>query len=194
MPINPIKLLGNWEEGYAMDVHVINSIYIGDNEYGYPEYDTTRSEIGELVYLLKYRRKENAVCDKITLIDPFLRSWDAIKNVDIVIPVPPTKKHRLFQPVYLIAEEIAGLLGKPISSNLLERISSEQIKGLAPEAKIERIRGTIIKHKKFSRKVDLLLVDDLYETGATLMEICNVLRRDTNVNNIYVLTMTKTKG
>lgn len=49
-------------------------------------------------------------------------------------------------------------------------------------------------NKSSKRKVNILVVDDLYESGTTLNEICRVLKRDQNINNIYVLTMTKTKG
>jgi competence protein ComFC len=77
---------------------------------------------------------------------------------------------------------------------LLERADDSQVKNLSLDQKDKVVRGSIIKHKKFKRKVDILLVDDLYQTGTTIKEVCNVLSKDRNVNNIYVLTMTKTKG
>ena len=30
--INPIKIYGEWKEGYAMDLHTISSEYLGENE------------------------------------------------------------------------------------------------------------------------------------------------------------------
>ena len=42
--------------------------------------------------------------------------------------------------------------------------------------------------------VSILIVDDLYSTGATLNEVCKILKQDKNVGNIYCLVMTKTKG
>ncbi len=30
--INPIKLSGNWTEGYALDIHTIDSTFIGYDE------------------------------------------------------------------------------------------------------------------------------------------------------------------
>lgn len=40
----------------------------------------------------------------------------------------------------------------------------------------------------------ILVIDDLYSTGATLNETCKVLKNDKNVKKIYCLAMTKTKG
>ena len=51
--INARKISGSWQEGYALDQHILKSEYIGHNEYGYPQFDTTRSEIGELLYKLE---------------------------------------------------------------------------------------------------------------------------------------------
>ena len=41
--------------------------------------------------------------------------------------------------------------------------------------------------------MNVLIVDDLYSTGATLNEVCKILREDRNVMKIYVLAITKTK-
>lgn len=179
---------------YAMDVHTIRSIYLGEDKYGRPEFDNTRSEIGELVYQLKYKYKEEVVYDIIKMINPFLRRWKVINNVDLVIPVPPSKKDRKFQPVFLISEKIAESLNKPIDLELLEKIDLKQLKNLGPEEKAKVISGSILKHKEFERNVNILVIDDLYESGSTLRETCDVLRKDRYVKNIYVLTMTKTKG
>jgi len=57
-----------------------------------------------------------------------------------------------------------------------------------------KIKGTIIATQKGRRQYNILLVDDLYQSGTTLHECVNALREDKNINHIYVLAMTKTKG
>ena len=47
---------------------------------------------------------------------------------------------------------------------------------------------------KLEKILNILVIDDLYSTGATLNETCKTLRKDSNVKNIYCLAMTKTKG
>jgi hypothetical protein len=49
------QITGNWDLGYVLDKHRLSSIYLGDNEYGRPQFDTTRSEAGEALFRLKYR-------------------------------------------------------------------------------------------------------------------------------------------
>lgn len=58
----------------------------------------------------------------------------------------------------------------------------------------KKLSGTILALKKANKKHNILLVDDLYSTGATLNECVKILREDQLLGKIYVLTMTKTKG
>ena len=55
------------------------------------------------------------------------------------------------------------------------------------------ISGTIKQNKKLEIKVNALVIDDLYSTGATLNEVCKVLKQDRNIEKIYCLVMTKMK-
>ncbi len=50
-----IKLKGNWKKGFAYDVHTLESVYLGVDQYGHDRWENTRSEMGELLYKLKYR-------------------------------------------------------------------------------------------------------------------------------------------
>ena len=187
-----IKLKGKWTEGYAIDKHTLHSIYIGENEYGHKIFDTKRSEIGELIYQLKYQKNEKIVNDIMMLVKPVLDNWKIRGKVDIIIPIPPSDIHRTFQPVFLIAKAISDYLGIPMSTRVLKKAKHEQLKNIDIDKKIDHIKGAIIKEKNFKRKVNILLVDDLYDSGATLNEAVDVLKSDVNVADVYVLTMTKT--
>lgn len=39
----------------------------------------------------------------------------------------------------------------------------------------------------------VLLIDDLFRSGSTLNEIASVLYKDAGVQNVYVVTLTKTR-
>jgi hypothetical protein len=52
--INPQRIYGNFVWGVALDVHTLSRTYLGLNESGHEVYDTARSEVGELLYRLKY--------------------------------------------------------------------------------------------------------------------------------------------
>jgi competence protein ComFC len=45
-----IELNGNWDKGLAFDVHSLSSTYLGPNEFGHDQWDTTRTEMGALVH------------------------------------------------------------------------------------------------------------------------------------------------
>src|SRR6516225_4063660 len=54
-PFRPRQIIGKWKGGFALDVHTLSSIPIGYNEFGHMQFETTRSEVGELLYKLKNR-------------------------------------------------------------------------------------------------------------------------------------------
>jgi hypothetical protein len=72
--INPKRIIGRWTEGFALDFHTLSSEYIGDDEYGHPQFDTKRSEIGELLYRLKYREDKSVLGDIISTASRFIKS------------------------------------------------------------------------------------------------------------------------
>ena len=72
--IKPKRIKGNWKDGFALDFHTVKSEYIGDDEYGHPQYNTTRSEIGELLYKLKYKRDNSVLSDIITAASHFVKT------------------------------------------------------------------------------------------------------------------------
>jgi competence protein ComFC len=189
--LNPIKLLGEWNEGYALDHHTIYSEYIGEDEYGRAQYDTKRSELGQLLYELKYQGKKDNAQKICRIINPFLKKWGLENKIDYIIPAPSSNK-RTFQPVDEICKEIGISLNKRFISGFLVKNSRSQSKNLGQEQKKE-LRGSIERKKRFKRRVSVLVVDDLYQSGETLSECTKVLRNDPNIDNIYILTITKTR-
>jgi len=84
--INPIKLDGIWTEGYALDKHTISSEFLGTDEYGHNQFNTIRSDIGQLLYELKYKANIEKVVEIISLIKPFLLKWGIANKIDIILP------------------------------------------------------------------------------------------------------------
>jgi len=127
----------------------------------------------------------------MSLIEPFLDTWNDLKEVDVVLPVPYTKQ-RNYQPASEIAQAIAKHLKVSYSGEVLENVSSIQAKNMP---KTERnLKNSIAAKVKATRPHTILLVDDLLDTGSTMEECVSVLREDPKLKKIYVLAMTKTKG
>ena len=191
MPIKPVKLRGPWDEGYALDVHTTSSEYIGDDVYGHPQYDNEYSDMGQLVNSYKYKKDYRKLDDIIALAKPFIESWETLNTVDFVLPVP-SSKYRDVQPAEEVAREIASMIGAYYSNEILQKESPMESKGLSGEAK-QRLQGTITKTKNATKEHNMLLVDDIFQSGTTLGECIKVLREDPKIVKIFVLTLTKTR-
>ena len=46
MEVNVKKISGAWDLGYSLDKHTISSDYLGNNERGYPQFNTSRTDKG----------------------------------------------------------------------------------------------------------------------------------------------------
>ena len=189
MTINPIKLNGPWDEGYALDIHTTTKRYMEDNVYGYPIVETEYTDLGKLLHYLKYRNDISKLDDIIKHAEQFIKSWDAIKQIDLVIPAPPSK-HKDFQAALEIAKAIAELINVSYSDEILQQDSIDES---ANESSNEnkKINGTIYKGLVKKKECNILLVDDFYDSGSTLTECVRILRQDSKIKKIYVLTITK---
>lgn len=186
------KLEGRWKKGLAFDLHTIASDYLGPDEYGHDRWDTTRSEMGELVYRLKYRGDKSAT-EKIVGL---LTGIGGIEKFDAIIPVPSTKRRRAFQPVDEIAKALGAQRDVEVLVGFLERKSGgQELKEVNDPDKRENIlEGAIVVagDKDISGK-KILLVDDLYRSGATLNVATDILYDEARVESVSVLTMTRTR-
>lgn len=192
---NPIKINGNWKEGYSLDRHIIKSICIGENEHGRPMFETERSQLGEAVYQVKYGFDKSKIPDIVEAVCDFIQNkWAISHQLDYILPVPPSKT-RAIQPVIEIAKEVSRQLKIPISESDIEKVkTTSQLKDLSNFCdKVEVLKDS------FETKTDnligktVLVIDDLYSSGATLHVLTDALYNKSQVKVIYVLVLTKTK-
>ncbi|MCK5374098.1 MAG: ComF family protein [Alphaproteobacteria bacterium] len=187
-----IELEGNWDNGLAYDIHTLDSTYLGVDENGRDRWENTRSEMGTLVYGLKYNHKKGNIAKIIDLITAKIKGLDTF---DLIIPIPPTK-HRFLQPVEELAKEL-GRRKRVRVINALEKMPSDtEIKNVNnPEERKKTLRETMRLTEKhdFSGK-KILLLDDLFRSGITLEVATNILYNDAKAERVCVLTMTKTRS
>lgn len=188
-----IKLNGNWKIGFAHDVHTLSSTYMGVNEYGRDRWDTTRSEMGELVYQLKYQNNRFA----ITKIVDLLSKYKGLETMDAIIPVPCSNKSRLVQPVYEIAQELGKRVRVQVLDNVLIKADGgSELKNIDdPHKRKELLKKYMSLSGQYNlTRKNVLLVDDLYRSGATLAVATDILYQQARVKDVYVLTMTITRS
>ena len=163
--IAPVKISGDWFQGFALDLHTISSTLLGYDEFGHEVFDTKRSEMGELLYKLKYRQDKSVLNEILEVATNFVKgNWGIAKVLDCTVPIPPSNTARAFQPVLEIARGMSSRLGIPMYEDVL-------IKGKeTPELKdvYEYSRRLDILENAFTVKTSLiagkniLLFDDLY--------------------------------
>lgn len=186
------KLEGNWNTGFAMDLHTVASTYLGVNEYGRGVWDNTRSEMGEYVYKLKNRNDISVVPKIIDLIKPL----KGIEKFDAIIPVPSSNKLRKFQPVDEISKALSADRNVPALIDFLSNLNPAQLKNIDDHDERLKLLAdaiTITGTQDIAGK-NVLLIDDLYRSGATLNACTNVLITQCKVARVCVLTMTKTRS
>lgn len=187
-----IKINGPWKQGYAFDIHTIESIYTGDNEYGHPTFDTKRSPMGQCVYELKYGQ-HLPILDKIVEMIIRDRSFNKfIDNIDIIIPVPPSNKYRKIQPVLVCSQKIAEKFNKIIRCDIINSTNREELKNAATEEKYDIIKSSITFNDEIRKTKKLLIFDDVFDSGSTLSAITNTFI-EKGYSHIYVFTLTKTR-
>ena len=191
--VRPIRIPGRWREGYALDYHTLGSTYLGDDEYGHPMFDTKRSEVGELLYRLKYRSDRAVLSELVDTAANFVRSWNP--GVAILVPVPPSRA-RSQQPVHMIAEALGGKIGIPVDSTAVVRVKEvPELKNVyAYDERIHALEGVHQVEASVVAKQRVLLFDDLYRSGATMNAITAALYDQGAVADVYALALTRTRS
>ncbi len=191
---NPTSLSGPWDSGFALDLHTLGSQYLGDDAYGNPQFDTRRSPVGELLYKLKYRSDRSAgtpLCE--TAVD-FIKSKQWTPN--LIIPVPPSRPGRHFQPVPFLASGIARLLGCDMCEDCVVKIKkTPELKSIYDyQERLEQLKDAYSVAPEKIGGCDVLLIDDLYRSGATLEAVATALRTSGKAGRVFTLTFTRTRS
>jgi predicted amidophosphoribosyltransferase len=191
MQVELKEIYGEWDRGYVLDQHSTSSTPDGHHPNGFPKFDTDYTEAGKAVYLLKYQGDFKQVPDLAKAVCAHI--LPLVGNIDLVIPMAASTK-RPRQPVNAVAAYIATMVNVPIAKGFLVKARGAQpLKDLSTRAEKDlALRGTL----SLSRELEgdgpraVLLVDDLFETGASFDAACRVLRDCEKIGAIYVAALT----
>lgn len=192
MRVSVRQIFGPWHSGFVLDKHVLQSTYLGDDEFGHPRFDNQRSEAGQAVYALKYRNEIAKAWPLAQAVKAhILPRWSDPPSM--IIPMPASKA-RPRQPVHEVAKSLGALLGIPVVEHLLLKNSTgKSMKDLGSKqertavlSSAFRLQDVIVGEGSWNA----LVLDDLFETGASMECACRVLRTYSKVRNIYAAALT----
>ena len=179
-----------------------------DAKFNVDKFEKTENEFDEHIYMFKYKGlirrliidykfQEKSYLYK-TIVNFLLKDkkmFEIIKSYDTIVPVPISrkrKKTRGYNQSYLIAKDLANIIGIKLENRVLFKTKNiiEQSK-LNKEERLENIKGVYeIRNTKRIINKKILLFDDIYTTGSTVNECCRMLKK-ANPDKIGVLTIAK---
>lgn len=194
MDVNVKNITGNWDAGVVLDKHTIRSVPIGHDQYGHMQFDTTRTQVGEALFQLKNRGDWNQV-------EPLAQelatsAFPCFRDVGIIVPVPASVT-RAKQPVFEIATALAKKTGLTSFEDIVRKApavkGAPQLKNLNTKAaKAAALAGRISINDEIDQdgKWNVLVVDDLFDSGASMEAVCTALKSYHKIDKIYVAALT----
>jgi competence protein ComFC len=188
---NPRKIDGPWTDGRVLDLHSTGSEFLGYDEFGHEQFDTRRTEVGELLYRLKYRNDSSAIAEIGAVAENFIRSWGI--SFDVIVPAPPTRSRRV-QPLHQIADELAMRFEVPVVKGVTKNATgAAELKDLREFHERQAVlQGALSVNSRGIAGKRVLLIDDLIRSGATLGAVAAVLS-SAGAATIFAFALTKTR-
>jgi ATP-dependent DNA helicase RecQ len=176
---HPRPLLGPWHAGWALGFH---SSFSGA--------DWNRSPIGELTYRLKYQNDLSVMPQLVNQVIELSTQHSDLIEVDALVPIPPSTKREV-NPLFAVVDAVGGKLKLPVRNILTKtRLTSLQKEMRTEAQKRANVAGAYAVQTNV-RGQRLLVIDDLYDSGATLEEVTRVLHQ-AGAARVCVLTLTRT--
>lgn len=123
--------------------------------------------------------------------------WVRDCGVEVVVPIPLHRKKRRkrgYNQAELFAGRLARLCGLPMEANLLVRVrNTTPQKELSDKERKNNLKNAFKIRKNMIKYRKVLLIDDIYTTGATLDAAAEALRR-AGTECVYCLCVSIGRG
>ena len=191
--VNPMEITGPWRRGYVLDYHTLGSVHVGDDEFGRPIFETTRTQLGERLYRLKYKGDVSAVAEIVDAAAAFLAGW--APPIDLLVAVPASDQRRRSQPLLALAPRLAERLGLPFAPNGVRVHSGRKpLKDVFDQdERLRLLEGAFMVSREVVEGRSVLLLDDLYRSGATLSAVTEALVGAGGAADVFALALTRTR-
>jgi len=152
------------------------------------------SVVGTALRLLKYSNKTVMAKPLAELMIDALPVFFGMEDYDYIIPVPLHKKRRRergYNQVELIGEELSRTTGIPMEAKCLVKTKdTERQEVLSGKERLDNVKGCFdITDPSRTERKRILLIDDVFTTGATVTELTKVLLRKGKAKYVDVFTL-----
>jgi len=182
---------------YFEEKAICSDCNIKEKHYFNRSVATYQGVMRKCIHLLKYKKQVKLIQPLGDLMIDYLKAdylYD-IQEIDLIIPVPLFKGdflRRGFNQSSLLAEYVANYFSLSFSNDLL--IKNKENVSQVGLSKIERknnVKNVFSINPSFKKDIyTILLIDDIFTTGATVEACCKELRK-TGIKKIFVLTLAR---
>jgi ATP-dependent DNA helicase RecQ len=178
----PVILPGPWPAGIALSRHSLDG-------------DEGRTDVGDLLGRFKYageRRLARPLAEALALV---LRRTGGFDGIDLILHVPATTRRLRVPPTCDLGRHLAKELRVGFLPGIIDCtcVLAHQKDIVHSEGKRANVEGAFrVRRTEFIGNRKLLLVDDVFDSGATLEEIWRVLMQ-AGAQEVVVATITKTR-
>ncbi len=137
-----------------------------------------RTQMGTLIHLMKYHRSQEAADRLAAFLAAYLTDHHLPRRPDLIVTVPDSVPNRPFSPVGYIADRLAGEFAWTPRHDIIVRARLE--KPQKDRSFEERLQDTrpryALRHPEAVRGRNVLLFDDIFATGKSLIEAAGLIR------------------
>lgn len=176
-------LPGQFDRGFALDWYSVPG-----------RQPRERTALGQLLYEYKHRDYYSHREELAHHLARFIRRHPLYQTADFLVPIPTNDQLRPFDLVGRVGEMTASLAQLPVLGNLLQKTrEARRQRDLTSLAeKFGNVAGLYrCLHPRLIFGRSLLVLDDLYDTGATMDEVTRVLQA-AGAAACYALTLVRT--
>jgi competence protein ComFC len=189
-PMSIQMINGNWHQGWTLDVHTTASTRLPNGTF-----QTIRSPLGQRLYQLKYMDDRGQVMPLARTVASFVRRLRPHIDIAGIIAVPPSNLARPFQPVPALTSALGQILRLPAPADYLVKCrQTVPMKNVADaHTRVAQLQDAICVVDDRFRGRNVLLMDDLYRSGATMRAATSALMDQGSVARVYALALTRTR-
>ncbi|MBN2572571.1 MAG: hypothetical protein JXA68_10620 [Ignavibacteriales bacterium] len=194
----PIKNEEDFEKVQSFFNKYRNSVFLRDSldisialAENFDENDE-RTDLGELEKAAKYDGCDKSLNKIVKLACNFIISTPYYKKTKYICSVPPSTKNSESFPNILVNKIAAKLELSDISSQVSWVNNKPPLKEVTFKEKWELLERTDVKVEGEFKNVNIILVDDLYQSGTTIQYIAMKLKA-AGILKVYGLSIVKSR-